>query len=186
MRNAIKIFQRMRNLILWHDHSTILNLGCIMMTIHVAYDPAVFLTQAEFENKSHSNSQVQSLIEMPVLYLIPGGSSSVEDQAALIPDRTDCLQSLSEPISTASGLEIHDKMRFFIGDHPAQQFERGTQLGGTYKCGSCGTKDVMMDDLAHTLQHPLRNVKDLQEVAIKGVFGKRTGQLKTQSSSWRT
>ena len=35
-----------------------------------------------------------------------------------------------------------------------------------------------MDNLAHTLNHPLRNYHDLQQVAIKGVYGKKAGQLK--------
>ena len=178
MKAAIKSFQRTRHLIMWHDHSTILNLGCILMTIHIAYDPAVFLTQAEYESKFKSNRLVQSVVEMPVLYLFAGGSSSIEDQAALIPDRLDCLQSLSQPITTSTGIEVSDTLRFFIGDHPAQQFERGAQIGGKYKCAGCGTKDVMMDDLAHTLQNPPRSLQDLQKIAITGAFGKQAGQLK--------
>ena len=78
-----------------------------MMMIHIACDPAVFLTQDEFESRTNNNRLVQSLIEMPVLYLFAGGSSSIEDQAALIPDRLDCLQSLLEPVITSSGIEIH-------------------------------------------------------------------------------
>ena len=63
-------------------------------------------------------------------------------------------------------------MRFFIGDHPAQQLERGTQQGGTYKCGGCGVKNIRMDDLAHTLQLPWRSLEDLQKIAIDGKRGK--------------
>ena len=173
MKSAIKQFQSTQHLIMWHDHSSILNLGCIMITIHIAYDPAVFLTQDEFESKTNNNRLVQS-VEMPVLYLFPGGSSSIEDQAALILDRLDCLQRLSEPVITSSGIEVNNMLRFFIGDHPAQQFERGAQIGGTYKCAGCGTKDVMMDDLAHTLHQPLRSF-NLQQV---GVFWKESGTTK--------
>lgn len=46
MRKTIK-FQRTRNLVLWHDHATLLNLGCII-TVHVAYDPAMFFTEDEY------------------------------------------------------------------------------------------------------------------------------------------
>ena len=35
-----------------------------------------------------------------------------------------------------------------------------------------------MDDLAHTLQSPHRNLSDLQDIATKGVFGKKSGKLK--------
>lgn len=48
------------------------------------------------------------------------------------------MHSLSDEISTSNGLKITDKLRFFVGDHPAQQFERGTQQGGKFKCGGCG------------------------------------------------
>lgn len=64
---------------------------------------------------------------------------------------------------------------FFIGDHPAQQLERGTQQGGKYKCGGCGVKDVMIGDLAHTL---LRSLEDQQKLAIAGKFGKQPSKPK--------
>ena len=68
------------------------------------------------------------------MYMICAGSSTHEDQAALLQDRVDCLHSLHEQITASNGLKITDKLRFFAGDHPAQQFERGTQQGGKYKC----------------------------------------------------
>ena len=86
------------------------------------------------------------------IYVIAPSSSSATDQLALVGDRLECLQELSQPTVARNGVEIHDQLRFFCGDKPAQQFERGTQLGGTYKCGGCGVKDVMTQNLAHTLQ----------------------------------
>ena len=62
------------------------------------------------------------------------------------------VSTLSDNIAASNGVEILDKLRFFVRDHPAKQFERGTQQGGTYKCGGCGVRESMMDDLAHTLQ----------------------------------
>lgn len=72
---------------------------------------------------------------------------------------------------------IQDKLKFFIGDHPAKQFERGTQQGGRFKCGGCGTRD-MFGDLSHTLQKPWQSLQDLQSIAIAGKFGKRAGTPK--------
>ena len=146
-----------------------------MMTVHVAYDPAMFFTEEEYADLGGDEAeakQLQSIIERPVIYMFAAGSSSIDDQAALLYDRVDCLHNLSEPVATSTGIEIEDKLRFFVGDHPARQFERGTQLGGKYKCGGCGTKDIMMDDLAHTLQQPRRSLYDLQQLAIGGKFGK--------------
>ena len=39
-------------------------------------------------------------------------------------------------------------------------------------------KDIMMDDLAHTLQLPCRSLPDLQDLAISGTLGKKRGELK--------
>ena len=123
MRKNIKQFERTRYLILWHDHATLLNLGCVMMTIHVAYDPAVFLTCAQYEDCTAADSgakQLQSIIEWPV----------------------------------------------------------STQQGGKFKCGGCGVMDVTMDDLAHTLQQPRRDLQDIQQLATGGKFGRVSGKLK--------
>ena len=155
---------------MWHDHGTVLGLGCIILTVHIAYDPAVFYTQAEYEAK-HGKSQ--SLVEWPVIHLMAAGSSSVEDQLALLQERLDSLNDLSTVITTSTNIAITDTLRFFIGDHPAQQFERGTQHGGNFKCCGCGVKSNMMGDLAHTLELPYRSLRDQQETVIKGKFGKQ-------------
>ena len=65
LRTTIKHFQRSRSLIIWHDHGTILGLGCILITVHVAYDPAVFYTQSEYEEKYSQSLSIQSLVERP-------------------------------------------------------------------------------------------------------------------------
>ena len=49
LRNNIKQVQLSRSLILWCDHSTILGLGSLLVTAHIAYHPAVFYTQSEYE-----------------------------------------------------------------------------------------------------------------------------------------
>ena len=112
------------------------------MTVHVVYDPGVFYTHAECQRPN--TPSVQSVVEQPAIYLLAAGSSSVDDQVALLQDRIDCLLDLTTELNTSKGIKICDKLKFFIGDHPAQQLERGTQQGGTYKYGSCGVKDFMM------------------------------------------
>ena len=89
LRTTIKHFQRSQSLILWHDHSTILGLGCILITAHVAYDPAVFYTQAEYEQMHSQTHSIQSLVERPQLLIIAAGSPSIADQIAIIQDRID-------------------------------------------------------------------------------------------------
>ena len=178
LRNNIKQVQRSRSFTLWHDHGTILGLGCLLVTAHIAYDPAVFYTQSEYEEIHGKSPSIQSLVERPKLYIMAAGSSSIEDQVSIIQDRIDCLQELSINLTASNGVVIHDKMMFFIGDHPAQQFERGTQVGGKFKCGGCGVKDTLFGDFAHTLQHPWRSIHDLQSIATAGKFGKSAGNPK--------
>ena len=110
-----------------------------------------------------------------MVYMIAPSTSSPEYQIALVPDRVECLMELSQPILSNFGVEIKDT---FCGDTPARQFERGTQLGGVYKCGSCGCKDTMMADLAHALQKKWRTLADLQDLILAGKYGNAPGQLK--------
>ena len=86
---------------------------------------------------------------------------------------------LSKLIISKHGVKINDVLCFFFcGDAPARQFERGTQLGGIHKCGSCGCKDTMMADLLHALHITWRSLDDLQGLILAGKFGNAPGQLK--------
>ena len=52
------------------------------MTVHVAYDPGVFYTNAKCQRSNVPS--VQSVVEQPAIYLLAAGSSSAEDQVALM------------------------------------------------------------------------------------------------------
>ena len=173
LRQLLCSLQRKRLLVLWHDHATILGHGYIMVTIHTVYDPAVYLTEMP-----KGTASILTTVEEPHLYLIALNSSSIEDQATIIHDRVSCLPDLNESLVTESGIAVHDVLRFFTGDHPAQQFERGTQVGGVYKCGGCGCKSTMMADQAHSLHCKTRTLGDIQTLAVQGVLGKVPGALK--------
>lgn len=107
--------------------------------------------------------------------MVAPSSSSPSDQLSLIGDRLESLTELSQTVVSSCGVVIQDELRFFCGDKPAQQFERGTQIGGTFKCGSCGCKDVMMQDLAHALNCKWRSLSDLQQLVVSGTYGKTQG-----------
>ena len=155
------------SLTIWHDHATVLGNGYIMITIHTMDDPAVYLA----ERKGVSPT-TQTIIEQPEVYIFALNSSSVKDQASIIRDRVECLHSLSVPILARDGIVVNDTLRFFTGDHPAKQFERGTQVGGVYKCGGCGCRSDLMDDQAHALACRTRSTEELQCIALKGVLGR--------------
>ena len=153
-----------------------------MVTVHILYDHAVFLTNVEYQQKYNQNIDVQSEIEQPEIHMLALGSPSIEHQAALLPEpeRVACLHDLNTPIMASNGVAVTDRLHFFTGDKPAAQFERGTQIGGAYKCGGCGCKDTMMDDQAYALRCTLRvrGFGDLQDIAISGTFGKQPNVLK--------
>ena len=136
LQSEIATLQRNRTLAVWYDHS-ILQTGYILFAKWVIYDPAVFFTENEYKAKTGKNiTNLQGIIEEPAIYMIAPSSSSPTDQLALVGDRLERLQELSKPTVASNGVEIHDQLRFFCGDKPAQQFKRGMQLGGTYKCAS--------------------------------------------------
>ena len=173
----LKDIQHTRPLAIWHDHSTILNTGYnTLFAVWVIYDKAVFLTEEEYREKTGKRIPIiQALIEVPEIYMIAPSSSSPVDQLALISDRVECLQDFSISLTACNGEQIHDKLRFFCGDKPAQ---RGTQIGGIYKCGGCGCKDSMMQDLSHALHRQWRSLTTLQTLFTSGKYGNSPGQLK--------
>ena len=180
----LKKLQRSRTLVLWHDHSMIVGSGYLLMTIHALYDPAVYLSTAEYERKSGRKCarSVQEIVEEPELYMLCMSSSSLSDQLSTISDRLDCFLDLSKPVNSSKNVPIHDSLMFFIGDHPAQSFERGNQVGGNYKCGSCGCKTSRIDDLANIFSCQWRSLTDLQKLVLAGKFGNQPGILKPFSN----
>ena len=110
--------------------------------------------------------------------MIAAGSPSADDQAALIADRVECLYDLSQPVLTEEAIPLQDIMHFFKGDTPAKQYERGTQMGGYYKCGSCGCHSECMDDLTIALQCSWRSFSDLQSLALNGKYGNTPNGIK--------
>ena len=110
----------------------------------------VFYTNEEYlRNHPGIQINIQSEVEQPEVYFLSAGSSSVEDQGALIGDHINCLLNLSTPVEIDNGIAIKDTLRFFTGDHPACQFELGTKQRGTYKCGACGCNEALFSDQAH-------------------------------------
>lgn len=98
-----------RSLCFWHDHATILKMGFILITIHVMYDPLVFFTDEEYRAcNSGARVSIQAEVEMPEIYLLSAGSSSIEDQASLVGDRMSCLLDLRYPMQTESGIMVTD------------------------------------------------------------------------------
>ena len=169
LRERLKALERTRHLVLWHDHSSVLSRGYILITLNVIYDDAVF-DVGLFDENRHKKS-LQEYVEQPEMYLVCLSSSSIDDQAALIADRLDCLFSLSHPVTSNNGTQITDVLQFFVGDHKAIAFEQGTQCEGNYSCGCCGIHVEKYADQSHSLRRKIRSLYDLQRLATMGSFG---------------
>ena len=179
LRSMLANYQRTRTLAIWHDHASILGSGYILVTVGVIFDPAVFISEAEYQVKTgKSLNDIQQIIEEPYIHMIAACSSSAEDQVALISDRLECLSDLSKPLKASNGVQVHDELCFFKGDTPAQQFERGTQKGGHYKCGGCGCISSLMEDLAHAPECKWRSLSNLQSLVLAGHYGNIPGAIK--------
>lgn len=166
-RDKLRQSERTRTIAMWHDHSTLLGHGYILITAKVLYDTAVFKYSSELPPGSPIND-IQPYIEEPEIHILGLSSSSTEDQAGLIPDRLSCLQSLNTTLSTSRGIPVQDRLLFFCGDKPAAQFERGCKQGGDFPCGTCGCHASSMDDLASCFHLEWRNLEDMQNRATKG------------------
>ena len=132
-----------------------------------SFDSAVF-------KQNTDKRDTQAFVEEPEISIIAISSSSIQDQAALIGDRADCIQELSAPLKTDNNIPITDKLKFFNGDKPAAQFERGTQIGGHYPCGACGAHIPRFNDFAHCVQCKWRSLEELQQLVIQGRSYSRT------------
>lgn len=117
LKEKVRELQRSRNLLLWHDHGTVVGCSYIMITVSVLYDPAMFLSNDEYNAKTgKSIHNIQEQVEQPHLYTLAASSSSISDQLALIADRVDCLDDLPKVVKTSEGVEVTDHLVFFTGD----------------------------------------------------------------------
>ena len=66
-RETLKSFQRTRNLALWHDTSTIAGHSYLLMMIKCLYDPAIFYTDIEYEEKFQKKVKIQVEVEKPLM-----------------------------------------------------------------------------------------------------------------------
>jgi len=61
----VKSYERTRHLMIWSDHSSIMNHGHILLTANAIYDPAFYFISAELHGKD-----VQELVEKPRVYIM--------------------------------------------------------------------------------------------------------------------
>ena len=103
----------------------ILGKGYILLTAKVLYDPAVF------QSGKAGVQSIQAYVEEPENSIIAMSSSSINDQIALISDRVSCIRDMNLQIFTKNGIQIKDKLIFFIGINLLHNLREGHKYGGT-------------------------------------------------------
>ena len=168
LKALLKSYENCRHLLMWHDNSTVANYGHLACLVSVLYDPAVFLTNAEYTAKTGKTVDIQTQVEKPEVHFIARCKSSEEEQLAYTETRLACIQAMKTNKKTAKGNEIVDVLRFFHGDSPARQFESGQQKGGHYFCSNCGCHAQRTFVICHALNCPLVSLQDRINMVMTG------------------
>lgn len=117
---------------------------------------------------------MEEIIGKPQIQIIARCGSSDKHTLTYAEERRKCIRCLTEPVTTSTGVEYHDVLRYFTGDMPALTAESGQQYGGNYPCGNCGSPVAMFDDFAFILRRPLRSLSDMISLVYKGAYGNNT------------
>ena len=114
---------------IWHGLSTVANHS------HPVFMVACYMILLVFILMQNMNSgrkiSIQAIVKTPSIYIIAKSSSSDKEQLCYVETRLQCLQDLSEPLTSKSKIEVNDKIRFFHGNTPARQC--GQQKGGNHQ-----------------------------------------------------
>ena len=172
LRACLTKFERNRKLWVWHDHSSLASHGILAVMVGVVYDSLVFKSESEI------GQSVQEYIEEGEIHMVALGSSTLADQVTLIPERLAELDSLTDEITSSSGIKIADTLQFFKGDKPAAQFEAGLTCGGNYPCVGCTCHRNRFSDFSHAVRCEQRSLEGIQEVALVGHYGRVPGKIK--------
>ena len=165
--NTLKKYERSRNLMFWHDGSSLSSHGHILMLVSSIYDPAVYLTDDEYSAKYSSKINVQSRVEKPHLYIL-ARCPSTDQQLLYTEERINDILKLKDPV-TVDGIEINDTMRNFKGDHPASQFEAGQRKGGNYACHGCGINSHCIKSYVHAFKCKTLSLKNRVDKILDSV-----------------
>ena len=112
--DLMKFYERTRHLMIWSDHSSIMNHGHILLTANAIYDPAFYYTSEELHGKN-----VQELVEKPHIHITARCRDTTEDQLMYRETRLEDIRQLDIQLLSNQKASIRDVCRFFHSDHPS-------------------------------------------------------------------
>jgi hypothetical protein len=80
---------------------------------------------------------------------------------------------MGSKLTTNSGTDVTDKMRFFHGDSPARELECGQQKGGNYYCSGCGAYAQRVYELDYCFRCRWMSLSDRQQLMLNGPYGQK-------------
>ena len=104
---------------------------------------------------------VQARVESPEVYIVARSGSSDAEQLTYVDTQRECLEDMGSKLTTKSGTDVTDKMRFFHGDSPACELECGQQKGGNYYCSRCGAYAQQVYELDYCFRCRWMSLSDL-------------------------
>ena len=110
----IKDHQVKRHLLLWADHSSLLNAGYLLFTVRVIYSSKMFFTDEEMFERTQKHYDVQSMVETPTLYIFGSTKDSLAEKLSYTETRLEDIKQLEIPLNV-DGNEVFDIMRIFLG-----------------------------------------------------------------------
>ena len=146
LTEKLRRYERTRHMIMWSDHSSIMNHGHLLLTVNFLYDTAFFLSREELKSAKGIDIDIEKVVQRPQVYILGRCSDKLVDQLCYIANRVEDLQELEDQIESECNALVTDVMRFFHGDHPAQAVEAGQQEGGHYPCCLCDRKVISWTD----------------------------------------
>ena len=159
MREKLMKYQRTRNLVFWHDGSSLSSHFHILITVACLYETAAFYTDEEYYEMSGIKCNVQTSVEKPFLYILPR-SPSHDQQLLYTDERLQDILQIQQSLTTNDGIKVHDVIRAFKGDHPAFQFDSGQQKGGTYPCHGCTLDIKCAKSIPHSFKRKTISLND--------------------------
>ena len=103
LQQKLKQVERTRTLWMWHDHSSVLSFGSVLVLVGVTYDPLTFYTDGELAHHSQ-NDRMWSLLNRVMCTFLPIAPQLLPIKQALFLERVACLESLLVPIVTTKGI----------------------------------------------------------------------------------
>ena len=146
--NSLKHWKQTRHLMIWSDHSSVMNHGHILLMVNAVYDTAFYNSQ-ELGGKD-----VQEMVEKPQIYLMARCKDTIEDQLLYSETCLEDIQQVTTKITSSHKVFITEICRMFHGDHLSQEVESGEQLGKNYDCCGCNMSSTQYFDHIASLRAP--------------------------------